>query len=109
VTPADFFQTLGLVGLVAVTVLAVLAVLYVERLVNGPDPFEPLTVNHRTTSAQDRAARLLQVQPDADPVVIRAAHRKLAQAAHPDAGGSNRRMEDLNRARDLLLGVGVRR
>ena len=31
--------------------------------------------------------RILQVQPDADPDVMRAAYRVLARKVHPDAGG----------------------
>jgi len=45
--------------------------------------------------------RILQVQPDADPDVVRAAYRVLARKAHPDAsdpmdGAAERRMADLN-------------
>lgn len=45
--------------------------------------------------------RILQVQPDADPDVVRAAYRVLARKAHPDASapldeGAERRMTDLN-------------
>ena len=44
--------------------------------------------------------RILQVQPDADPDVIRAAYRVLARKLHPDAGTPlevrERRMTDLN-------------
>jgi curved DNA-binding protein CbpA len=45
--------------------------------------------------------RILQVQPDADPDVIRAAYRVLARKAHPDAAtplnaAAERRMTDLN-------------
>jgi curved DNA-binding protein CbpA len=45
--------------------------------------------------------RILQVQPDADPDVVRAAYRVLARKVHPDAGADaaeaeSRRMADLN-------------
>ncbi len=45
--------------------------------------------------------RILQVQPDADPDVIRAAYRVLARKLHPDAAASmdaaaEKRMADLN-------------
>ena len=45
--------------------------------------------------------RILQVQPDADPDVVRAAYRVLARKAHPDASepldtSAERRMTDLN-------------
>lgn len=45
--------------------------------------------------------RILQVQPDADPDVVRAAYRVLARKLHPDAGApvdadTERKMADLN-------------
>ena len=45
--------------------------------------------------------RILQVQPDAEPDVVRAAYRVLARKAHPDAAdpmdeAAERRMADLN-------------
>jgi curved DNA-binding protein CbpA len=45
--------------------------------------------------------RILQVQPDADPDVVRAAYRVLARKVHPDASAplneaEERRMTDLN-------------
>lgn len=45
--------------------------------------------------------RILQVQPGADPDVVRAAYRVLARKLHPDAGApmdpdAERRMTDLN-------------
>jgi curved DNA-binding protein CbpA len=45
--------------------------------------------------------RILQVQPDADPDVVKAAYRVLARKLHPDAGmpmdeAASRRMADLN-------------
>ena len=45
--------------------------------------------------------RILQVQPDADPDVVRAAYRVLARKVHPDAGAhaseaESQRMADLN-------------
>jgi curved DNA-binding protein CbpA len=51
--------------------------------------------------------RILQVQPDADPDVIKAAYRVLARKLHPDAGEpldelTERRMTDLNWAYALV-------
>lgn len=46
---------------------------------------------------------ILGVPPNATAEQIRAAHRKLAQERHPDAGGSHEMMADLNRARDVGL------
>ncbi|MFC4169418.1 J domain-containing protein [Teichococcus aestuarii] len=54
----------------------------------------------------DRAAALalLGLEEGADAAAIRAAHRRLMRAAHPDRGGSAALAAQLNRARDLLLG-----
>ncbi len=46
--------------------------------------------------------QVLQVAPDAEPEVIRAAYRALAQKHHPDAGGTQERMAELNRAWAVL-------
>jgi curved DNA-binding protein CbpA len=46
--------------------------------------------------------QVLQVAPHAEPEVIRAAYRALAQKHHPDAGGMQERMAELNRAWAVL-------
>jgi len=46
--------------------------------------------------------RLLQVIPEAEPEVIRAAYRALARKHHPDAGGSDAQMAMLNVAWETL-------
>ena len=51
--------------------------------------------------------RILQVQPDADPDVVRAAYRVLARKIHPDAGSPlddvrERKMTDLNWAYSVV-------
>ena len=51
--------------------------------------------------------RILQIQPDADPDVVRAAYRVLARKVHPDASAAldptaERRMTDLNWAYALV-------
>jgi curved DNA-binding protein CbpA len=51
---------------------------------------------------------VLQVNPRAEPEVIRAAYRILARKYHPDHGGDAARMIDLNNAWDVL-GDPVRR
>lgn len=43
---------------------------------------------------------VLQVSPDADPDVIRAAYRRLALKYHPDGGGTSAQFEELQKAYD---------
>lgn len=50
----------------------------------------------------DDLYQVLQVAPDAEPEVIRAAYRALAQKHHPDAGGTQERMAALNHAWAVL-------
>jgi curved DNA-binding protein CbpA len=52
--------------------------------------------------------RILQVDSDAAPAVIRAAYRRLAREYHPDAGGDVRRMVALNAAWQVLGDPGRR-
>jgi DnaJ family protein C protein 19 len=47
---------------------------------------------------------VLGVGPDADEATIRAAHRRLVGAVHPDRGGSADLTRRVNAARDVLLG-----
>ena len=56
--------------------------------------------------AQSDPYRTLLVHPDADDEIIQVVYRKLAQRFHPDvatAPDAERRMSELNAARDLLL------
>ena len=55
--------------------------------------------------SRDEAARLLEVDPDADAETILAAHRRLIAKVHPDAGGSAELAARVNQARDTLLGT----
>jgi DnaJ homolog subfamily C member 19 len=49
------------------------------------------------------AARVLEIDPDADAETILAAHRRLIAKVHPDAGGSAELAARVNQARDTLL------
>jgi curved DNA-binding protein CbpA len=50
-----------------------------------------------------QAYAVLGLAPGATPAQIRAAHRRLIRANHPDRGGSTWIAAQLNQARDLLL------
>jgi DnaJ homolog subfamily C member 19 len=55
-------------------------------------------------AGDDAEARaLLGVEPGASPEDIRAAHRRLVSAVHPDRGGSAELTRRVNAARDRLL------
>ena len=49
------------------------------------------------------ARDILGVAPNADAETIRAAHRRLVAAVHPDKGGSAELTRRINAARDTLL------
>lgn len=49
------------------------------------------------------ARAVLGVDATADAAAIRAAHRRLVSAVHPDKGGSAELTRRINAARDLLL------
>jgi DnaJ homolog subfamily C member 19 len=52
---------------------------------------------------EDEARAVLGVGRDADAEMIRAAHRRLVAAVHPDKGGSAELTRRINAARDTLL------
>ncbi len=52
---------------------------------------------------EDEARAILGVGADADAEAIRAAHRRLVSAVHPDKGGSAELTRRINAARDTLL------
>jgi DnaJ homolog subfamily C member 19 len=52
---------------------------------------------------EDEARAVLGVPATADADAIRAAHRRLVSAVHPDKGGSEELTRRINAARDTLL------
>lgn len=83
--------------------LAALLVAYLGwRLWHGLTAPPPGRVAVRPEVADAR--RLLGVGAKAGEAEIRAAHRRLVAAAHPDHGGTDEEARRLNAARDLLLG-----
>lgn len=57
----------------------------------------------RPRMPEDEARAILGVGADADAEAIRAAHRRLVSAVHPDRGGSVELTRRINAARDTLL------
>lgn len=70
----------------------------------GRWPWEMLGRGGQIARRQAAARRLLGVSAGAGRDEIVAAHRRLTHEVHPDKGGTNAAMQDINAARDLLLG-----
>ena len=67
---------------------------------------QPNRKSSPTTNIQidkHQAYSILGLQADASTDEIRAAHKRLQRATHPDAGGSTYLAAQINAARDLLL------
>ena len=67
-----------------------------------PRPEPPPRRSSNAMTAEE-AWQVLGLQPGADADAIRAAHRRLMRAAHPDGGGSDWLAARVNQARDVLL------
>jgi len=63
-----------------------------------PSHSDPGTLSH------DEAYRVLGLKPGASKADIKAAHRRLMSNLHPDKGGSDYLAQQINRAKDVLLG-----
>ena len=83
--------------------LAVIALFIFCRWALGKWPWEYLHASPTRQQAIRNARTLLRVSPQADRRQIREAHRSMAAMLHPDRGGDETRMQELNAARDLLL------
>lgn len=64
---------------------------------------KPTVKAARPPLAEAEAREILGVSATADDEAIRAAHRRLAAAVHPDKGGSAELTRRINAARDTLL------
>ncbi|HEX8300136.1 J domain-containing protein [Sphingomonas sp.] len=82
-------------------ILAALIIAAVWYFFVKPRP-KPVLKPMRSLS-EDEARATLGVGPDADAEAIRAAHRRLVTALHPDKGGSAELTRRINAARDTLL------
>ncbi|MFS2317996.1 hypothetical protein RMQ97_08665 [Maricaulis sp. D1M11] len=65
-----------------------------------PPPAAPKTAG----LSRQEAFATLGLEPGADEIAIRAAHRHLMKQVHPDAGGTPELARRVQDARDLLLG-----
>ncbi|WP_242138356.1 DnaJ domain-containing protein [Sphingomonas sp. TREG-RG-20F-R18-01] len=80
-------------------VLLLVALLVAAWLLLRPKPRRAPTQRPEETEAR----AVLGVGPAADAAAIRAAHRRLVSALHPDKGGSAELTRRINAARDVLL------
>ncbi|MBI1402887.1 MAG: DnaJ domain-containing protein [Porphyrobacter sp.] len=69
----------------------------------GKWPWEYLAPAPTRAQAVFRARKLLGVEAGASREEVIAAHRRLTTLVHPDRGGTNAAMQEVNAARDLLL------
>ncbi|HVJ01066.1 MAG TPA: DnaJ domain-containing protein [Sphingomonas sp.] len=81
----------------AKAILAALILFAVYQMFLKPKP------KARPRMPEDEARAILGVGADADAEAIRAAHRRLVSAVHPDKGGSVELTRRINAARDTLL------
>lgn len=79
-------------------IFAALILAAIWYLFKKPEPAKP---KMRFDEAEARA--ILGVGADADAEEVRAAHRRLVAAVHPDKGGSAELTRRINAARDVLL------
>jgi hypothetical protein len=73
------------------------------RWIFGKWPWEYLNREPMREMTTSKARELLGVSARANSREIREAHRRLTALIHPDRGGTNAGMQELNAARDTLL------
>lgn len=88
-----------MIKLAAILLLAALAC----RWIFGRWPWDYLRAPDSRLGDRARAQRMLGVPDSASAEDIREAHRRMAARLHPDRGGSDARLAEINAARDLLL------
>jgi hypothetical protein len=92
-------------GLVAIAALALVGPMVWSWLRADRAAAQRQTGPRRQAGEMRRAEALdiLGLKPGASEADIRAAHRRLMRAAHPDSGGSDWLATRINQARDVLL------
>ncbi len=73
------------------------------RLISGRWPWQFLRSQPNRQAALARARELLGVRAGATRQDIDEAHRRLIATVHPDRGGTNALVHEVNDARDILL------
>lgn len=73
------------------------------RWIFGKWPWDYLTSQSASERALARARTILGVSRQAGADEVRAAHRRIVTINHPDRGGSDSALQEVNAARDLLL------
>lgn len=73
------------------------------RWIFGKWPWEYLRPQPTHSQKLSEARKLLGVSERATKLEIRESHRRKTALIHPDRGGTNAGMQDLNSARDILL------
>ena len=84
-------------------ILAALILAAIYYIFFKPSPKSSRPAPPRARMPEDEAREILGVRADADAEAIRAAHRRLVTAVHPDKGGSAELTRRINAARDTLL------
>jgi uncharacterized membrane protein YccC len=69
----------------------------------GQWPWEAMRAVPTRSQAISKARTLLIVKAGASREQIKAAHKRLVSAVHPDRGGTSAAVHEANAARDLLL------
>ena len=85
----------------ALIILALVCAIW--RWALGAWPWEHMLARPSRSSELERARRLLGVRKLATHRDVREAHRRMAATLHPDRGGSDAKLAEINAARDLLL------
>jgi hypothetical protein len=100
-----FLTGRGSTAIAALIMLGPLVWSWVTPEGRGESPGPSRTNSRPKPGAMTRAEayEILGLKPGSDAEAVRAAHRRLMQAAHPDHGGSDWLAARINQARDVLI------